>query len=316
MPYCPIHRIRIHAGSRTFVYYDGEDANSKRVAALRNILFEKSYFDKYILGNKQKAETHRFCNETSEDALTWNVFSRLAREASLARLLSHQTAAQQNVEPELYQWGLRIDLRDQTAPEVLPALTHARERFERGIAKFLTEPDIMLYVPGRMLVVIEAKFTSGNSIATNSAAKDLVGQKPKSCSGILNRYSIPPLLGHTVRTSPTSEPFYSLLYRNLVYAIFMAQELGVPWTLLSLVTRSRFGENHRDAGFRDPTPFVRSVLPESSDGGFRLYSWEELYADHVANVPELNDLGNYIYDKSANGTRAFGVSGDVRQERT
>jgi hypothetical protein len=212
----------------------------------------------------------------------------------------------------LYLWGLRIDLRNLAAPQVLPALTHARDRFESGIAKFLTEPDIMLYVPGRMLAVIEAKFTSGNSIAAISEAEDLVGQKPKSCAGILNRYSIPHLPADSVRTSPTSEPFYSQLYRNLVFAIFMAQELGVSWTLLSLVNRSRFGESHHDARFRDPTPFVRSILPESSDADFKFYSWEELYSDHVANFPELNDLGNYIYDKSANGTRAFGVTGDRR----
>jgi len=33
MPYCPVHRIRIHAGTRTFVYYNGPDEVSKRNAA-------------------------------------------------------------------------------------------------------------------------------------------------------------------------------------------------------------------------------------------------------------------------------------------
>jgi len=32
MPYCPVHRIRIHAGTRTFVYYNGPDEVSKRNA--------------------------------------------------------------------------------------------------------------------------------------------------------------------------------------------------------------------------------------------------------------------------------------------
>ena len=50
MDYCPVHRIRIHAKSRTFVYYDGPDAG------LRNILFERKYFKEYILGNTEKAE--------------------------------------------------------------------------------------------------------------------------------------------------------------------------------------------------------------------------------------------------------------------
>lgn len=32
MSYCPVHRIRIHAGTRTFVYYNGPDETSKREA--------------------------------------------------------------------------------------------------------------------------------------------------------------------------------------------------------------------------------------------------------------------------------------------
>src|SRR5437867_2890437 len=91
MPYCPVHCISIHAGSRTFVYYDGPDKDSKRNAALRNILFERDYFGKHILGNAAKAETHRICHETSEDALTWNVFSRLASGGFLPKVLSTLT---------------------------------------------------------------------------------------------------------------------------------------------------------------------------------------------------------------------------------
>ena len=285
MPYCPAHRIRIHAGSRTFVYYNGEDSDSKRAAALRNILFETDYLDTHILGNKNKAESHRFCNETSEDALTWNVFSRLAAATALSPLLSKLTAPQQTMEPELYLWGLRINFRDSAAPQVFPAL----------------------YVPGQMLVVIEAKFTSGNTVAAVSATQDIEGDKPKSRAGILDRYSIADLPVGSLRTPPTSGPFYAQLYRNPVFAIFMAQELGVPWTLLSLVNGGRFSDQQRDARFRDPTPFIRAILPVNSGERFRFYSWEQLHADHVANSAELNDLADYMCDKSANGVRAFTV---------
>lgn len=101
MPYCPVHCIRIHAGTRTFVYYNGPDENSKRTAALRNILFERDFFKEHILGNAAKAETHRICHETSEDALTWNVFSRLASGGLLPTLLSKLTHSSLNNEPEL-----------------------------------------------------------------------------------------------------------------------------------------------------------------------------------------------------------------------
>lgn len=162
MDYCPVHRIRIHAGSRTFVYYNGPDAASKRDAALRNILFEHNYFEKYILGNAAKAESHRICHETSEDALTWNVFSTLARNGLLPNLLTTLTNKVAKTEPELYLWGLKIGLDDLNPPITFPALKDARNKFESEVSKFLTEPDIMLYVPGQLLVLIEAKFTSGS----------------------------------------------------------------------------------------------------------------------------------------------------------
>src|SRR5450432_3026336 len=104
MPYCPVHRIRIHPGTRTFAYYNGPDKTSKRDAALRNILFERDYFREHILGNAAKAETHRICHETSEDALTWNVFSRLANDGMLSTLLSTLTGLSLKNEPELYLW--------------------------------------------------------------------------------------------------------------------------------------------------------------------------------------------------------------------
>src|SRR2546430_14658636 len=110
MPYCPEHGIRIHAASRTFVYYNGPDKHSKRNAALRNILFERDYFKEHILGNAAKAETHRICNENSEDALTWNVFSRLASGGLLPTLLATLTRVSLKNEPELYLWGLRVRL--------------------------------------------------------------------------------------------------------------------------------------------------------------------------------------------------------------
>jgi hypothetical protein len=164
----------------------------------------------------------------------------------------------------------------------------------------------MLYVPGRILAVIEAKFTSGNTVSTTSATEDLEGEKPKSRAGILERYTIAnPSIG-PLRTPPASDPFYAQLYRNMIFAMFMSQELGVPWTLLSVVNRSRFSNQKRDAAFRDPTPFIQAVLPENSGNCYGFYSWEQLYSDIVENCAGLNDLGNYMRNKSANGVRAFG----------
>ncbi len=307
MPYCPEHRIRIHAGTRTFVYYNGPDEASKLNAALRNILFERDYFKQHILGNAAKAETHRICHETSEDALTWNVFSRLASAGVLPRLLSTLADFSLENEPELYLWGLKVCLHDSSAPTLFPALQCARDFFEKDIKKFKTEPDIMLYAPGRLLVMVEAKFTSGNTIASASAADDVTGEKPKSREGILERYDTQNLPRDALLAPPSSGPFYSQLYRNLVFAIYMANELDVRWGLVNLVCEGQFRQRQDKVEFQNPTQFIHALLPEKSRNQFLFYSWERLYADHVVKAAELNDLAEYMYNKSANGVKALAV---------
>ena len=91
MPYCPVHGLRIHASSRTFVYYNGAKREAEIAAALRNIRFNAPYFEAHILGNSFKAETDRISHETSEDALTWNVFSEIASRRRLSRVVDALT---------------------------------------------------------------------------------------------------------------------------------------------------------------------------------------------------------------------------------
>ncbi len=311
MPYCPEHRIRIHAGSRTFVYCNGPGETSKRDPALRNILFERDYFGTHILGNAAKAETHRICHETSEDALTWNVFSRLTNGGMLPTLLSTLTGLSLKNAPELYLWGLHVRLHDSSKPAsnapVDLALKCARDIFENDIKKFKTEPDIMLYVPGELLVLVEAKFTSGNTEASASKTHDVKGKKPKSREGILRRYELPEQLRDTLLAPSSSGPFYSQLYRNLVFAIYMADQLGVKWGLVNLVCKRQFDQRQNEAEFKDPSQFIHALLPEKSRNQFLFYSWERLYADHVAIATELKDLAEYMYNKSANSVKALAV---------
>lgn len=307
MPYCPAHCIRIHARTRTFVYYNGPDNPSKRNAALRNIRFERDYFKDHILGNAAKAETHRICHETSEDALTWNVFSRLAGSGVFPTLLSTLTGLSLKNEPELYLWGLKVRLHDSSAPPMFPALKCARGIFEKGIAKFLTEPDVMLFVPGQLLVLVEAKFTSGNTIASDSVTHDVTDEKPKSRKGVLGRYTSTALPPGALLAPSSSGPFYSQLYRNLVFAIYMANKLDVRWGLVNLVCKGQFRQRRNRVEFRDPTQCIHALLPGKSRGQFLLYSWEQLYTDNIAKAIELKDLAEYMYNKSANGAKARAV---------
>ena len=304
MPHCPAHRIRIHANAGTFVYYHGKDRVSKRDATLRNILFETDYFRERILGNQAKAETHRMGHETSEDALTWNVFVRLARTKQLASLVHTLTGLTPNQEPELYLWGLKVALDDPAPPAVFPELVEARDTFEKGINKFLTEPDIMLHCPGQVLLLIEAKFTSGNTLALEDVPEVPADEKPKSREGLLRRYALPE---SRKSPPPMSGAFHSQLYRNLVFAQHMANKLGVRWGLASLVSEEQCLQRQRKEEYQDPAPFIYSLIHNESRSRFVFYSWEKLYADHVAGNLALNDLAAYMIHKSANGAKAFSI---------
>lgn len=121
--HCPDHKIKIY--SRTFGY-----ANP-----LRNIRFERAYFERNIRGNPHKAETHRLGYENSEDALTWNVFSRLSRTGRLADLMSNLAQIELKAQPDLYLWGLPIRLDADESPEPFPTLVAARHQFERTSAR-------------------------------------------------------------------------------------------------------------------------------------------------------------------------------------
>jgi hypothetical protein len=165
----------------------------------------------------------------------------------------------------------------------------------------------MLYVPGQLLVLVEAKFTSGNTIASASTIHDVTDEKPKSREDILGRYA-PTTLPRDALLAPLSAGlFYSQLYRNLVFAIYMANKLDVRWCLVNLVCEGQFQQRQQNVEFQDPTQFIHSLLPEKSRDQFLFYSWGRLYADHVAKVTELKDLSEYMYNKSANGLKALAL---------
>jgi hypothetical protein len=184
-------------------------------------------------------------------------------------------------------------------PTTFPTLIKARGQFERGIHKMLTEPDVMLYCPGQCLIVIEAKFMSGNSIAKIDA-QDVPNEKPKSRAAILSRYSVDNLPPIPLMTDHLVEPFFSQLYRNLVFAIWMARELDVEWRLVNLVSQLHHHES-------DPTPFIHSLLPLAFQKRFVRYDWERLFRDHISNSPDLGDLAEYLRYKSANCVQGLAI---------
>jgi hypothetical protein len=84
----------------------------KSIASLRNIRVESDFFATNILNNPNKAESHRFASENSEDALTWNVFVGILARRQLHKLYEWFTGeAAPSDRVKLYLWGLRVEPR-------------------------------------------------------------------------------------------------------------------------------------------------------------------------------------------------------------
>lgn len=98
-------------------------------------------------------------------------------------------------------------------------LQKVRENLERGISHFGSEPDIMLVVEGEIVICIEAKFGSGNSLAYEGRIKE--GEKPTSRTGLLERYlgrSTKAATRAAIQPESMAPRLHSQLFRNIVFA--------------------------------------------------------------------------------------------------
>lgn len=301
--FCEEHGLKIH--NRTFVYYNGDSPEDRRKARLRNFLpHGRDFVDKHILGNPAKAESHRLGAENSEDALTWNIFGELHRRGQLHlvyNLLTGETATSGQV--TLFLWGLKIDF-DAGKAEFWQQLKDIRDELEKGIKRFHTEPDIILLGPSK-LIVIEAKFTSGNPVCVEGADAD--DEKPKSRLGLIQRYiennklwRSPVLCGRDV-----GEKVHSQLLRMIVFGGTLAQMSNLDWKIVNLVSRTQWNQGRprktKGYDFENPTAFI----PEKVRDRFRFLYWEELYDLILSKESHLEEVANYMQKKTANLSKAF-----------
>lgn len=300
LPFCLTHGIRLH--SNTFAYHNVDQNLGD--ARLRNFIVRPDLAEKVALGSQQKAESHRLGYEMSEDALSWNVFVSLAEAGKLRSAADFLIGCDIGGDPDLYLWGERIDVRG-VASGYYQQLANTRRLLENGIARFKTEPDIMLVLEGRVVICIEAKFGSGNPLAHHGKSK--AGEKPTDRDGLLRRYLDP--AGVTTRRNidrvGIGEIFHSQLFRNLVFACEMAN--GSEWHVVSLMsdTQRKFGKTTNMYSFDDPRPHVRSYLRRDCQNRFHFQTWEELYGKLIKNSQELAQLATYVRTKSAHYQRAF-----------
>ena len=316
LPYCVRHGIRLHLSSKnnpTFVYFNGNRDEDHIKARLRNFIFQKQYVEEHVLRSQTKAETQRLDHENSEDAVSWNVFVGIVRAGALSHAMSWLAGRKIDGKPELYLWGSHIDLKNNLHDFYLP-LCQARKSIEPDIRRFFTEPDVMLIVPKKFVMCIEVKFTSGNTLAQTKRENDVPGQKPKSVEGILERYFNRNTFwkDRSKYIQPNNigrKPFHGQLFRNIVFASMMAEEFDGDWQVVNLVSSTQWNRNKRATtkviDYKHPSDSVWCYLMDQYKQRFTFRTWEDLFADVIKNNNSLQDVAEYMKEKSACFEQAF-----------
>jgi hypothetical protein len=308
LPFCPEHGIRVHKQSG-FVYYNGPPRDDLSVSTKRNLMFNSDYYVENFLRKSNKMESTRLCYENSEDAVSYNVFTKLASDGhALRKLVSHIANKDIGGEIDLYLWGGKIDLKNNTFVKYNPLLT-VRDHLEEDIKKFKTEPDIMLVIPKKIVICIEAKFGSKNPIAKD--AEETEGEKPKKTEKLISRYCKENDFINKDRLfnfSKMPERFYEQIFRNIVFAASMAKLEGAPeWYVVNLrnqhIINLKRGKPESFPIMRN----IRSILQPEYKKRFIHLTWESIYDQAVKDNEQLADLAWYLKNKSLSCGRAFNI---------
>lgn len=269
MEFCPDHHISIST-SPTLVH---REARSNFIIASD------------MLDDLDKVERWRLPNEGSEDALSWNLFVSLLHLDLLTPALSGL-----GVEgaPHLYLWGNRIGER----PEFWARLREVREVLEHG-AGFPTEPDIIVHWPGRLLLLIEAKFGSPNG--TLLGKEDRFG----SVEDWLARYpcadGVADPLNRQWIAEQAPERVLEQLCRNVILVTHLAEK-GERMVVANLV---------RDGEESNVEADLARHLAIDSPVEFRRLTWESFWPVLVAHGEPAAPVRAYLANKTLRLRRAF-----------
>ncbi|MBA4064845.1 MAG: hypothetical protein C0501_14250 [Isosphaera sp.] len=279
---CPDHGIHCHA-SGTYSYRDPK----------RNIIVSPKLLAGGIMKHPFKFESGRFGNERGEDAITYNVFRSFQEAGALGLVASLLTGTEVTTQPRLFLWG--IELTDDLEPWDL--LIAARERFETRlpVKRPATEPDIALHLPGKWLLLCEAKFTSPNPVYARGPRKDAQSLTLDELTSI---YRDPALVMLDDAKVEAANPVAYQLFRNLRFAEYMAK-LDGPTTAAYLCNLTRLGtENATFEGF------FRLVKPEYASRVRHVF-WEQLFVVAGLMGRRLNHLQRYFITKTERLRPAF-----------
>jgi len=267
--YCRKHKVSVSI-SPTYVYQK---------------LHSNFMISSDLINKVKKVERWRLGNERSEDALSWNVFLSLAKLGLLSKAFQDFPSGK----IELYLWGNRIGRH---LPVVWDKLTRVRKRLESG-ARFPTEPDIIIRIPGQLLMLIEAKFGSCNST--------LLGKEDRyeGVDEFLSRYpanaSVPDPLNREWIEGQKPSQVYEQLCRNVIYATWL-REKGERLIVANLVCKNM--ETEIEQRFRN---HLNANCPLE----FRRITWESFYPVLLSSGENAGPIISYMENKTMNLKKAF-----------
>lgn len=282
---CPLHGIRCHFsnGSATYSYVDPR----------RNLIIDADLAARAVFGHPFKHDRNRFGTEKSEDALSWNVFRSLQYARLLHRVAQMIVPGAPDDEPQLFLWGLHCGA---TVFEPWNLLIAARNRFESNLPvdRPKTEPDIALWMPGRYLILIEAKFTSPNPYYYVGPRKD---RQSLTKDELVSIYRDDGLLTLNYDRAQRAERIPYQLWRNMIFAEWMtlhagAGEIGYHANLTRTGT-----EQESQSEFR-------VLFNPGHQDRFAATSWEQI-ENVAAEDGGSQTLCRYLQAKSAELTKAF-----------
>ena len=284
---CPEHGIYAHRSytSGTYSYAD----------APRNTIAGAEQFRQSILRHPFKFESNRMGQERSEDAVSWNVFRSLQEAGRLSDFVRLATGEAHPAEPQLFLWGIRLT---NDAFDAWPLLIAARRRFESNLPvdRPQTEPDIALHLPGKYLILIEAKFTSPNTYYQRGPRKD---NSSLTLDELLSIYDEPEHQILNREAARAADRVFYQLWRNMVFAEWMAR-FDSPGTHAYHLNLVRSGYEQATA-----TEFA-GLITAGFEDRFGQITWEQIHGWSTGDE-RLVTMCQYLRTKTAGLTKAFSI---------
>lgn len=267
---CPAHNISV-SRSPTYIYAESH--------VTENLIVGRGVFQEI-----KKAERGRMGHENSEDALTWNTFVGLLALGTLNEVFRQFTGiVVESNEIELIIWGNRISA---SGIEPWMQLAQLQRRLE-PLHRQGTEPDVILRLPGRAIVLVEAKFGSANSYLAKARISEYLQR-------YVSRHGKADPLNRLWIAEQGDRVILGQLMRNVIFAHWLAGEGERPF-VVNLLREKSLG----DSG----STFAQHLNSGTVEYGVR--TWESLIAPPILQGERGRSLYRYMSDKTYSLRRAF-----------